>query len=266
MPTNNSINSNFEKITDGFKTGDNAGDASLSVTNGDAEIQAGGGFDLEITGNASIEGANTGDQDLSGKQDVITGGASSIVSSDLTTNRALVSDGSGKVAVSGVTSTELNVLDGITASTTELNYTDGVTSAIQTQLDGKYNPANIVGSVSESSGVPTGAIIESGSNANGSYTKWADGTMICRQTGTIGSIAVSTAAGALYRSSSVTWTYPQKFVGTPSVSWAGRWETGAGWFALATVSSSGAGGYYLDVASRAAGTVSIHATAIGRWF
>lgn len=40
----------------------------------------------------------------------------------------------------GVTSTaaELNVLDGITATTTELNYTDGVTSAIQTQLDAKY--------------------------------------------------------------------------------------------------------------------------------
>ena len=33
------------------------------------------------------------------------------------------------------TSTELNVLDGITASTAELNYTDGVTSAIQTQID-----------------------------------------------------------------------------------------------------------------------------------
>ena len=32
---------------------------------------------------------------------------------------------------------ELNVLDGITATTTELNYADGVTSAIQTQLDSK---------------------------------------------------------------------------------------------------------------------------------
>ena len=36
-----------------------------------------------------------------------------------------------------------------------------------------------VGTVSESSGVPTGAIIESGSNANGDYIKYADGTMIC---------------------------------------------------------------------------------------
>ena len=49
---------------------------------------------------------------------------------------------------------ELNKLDGLTATTTELNYTDGVTSNIQTQLN------NI-------SGVPTGAIILwSGSTAS----------------------------------------------------------------------------------------------------
>jgi len=39
----------------------------------------------------------------------------------------------------GVTATtaELNTLDGITSTVTELNYTDGVTSAIQTQMDTK---------------------------------------------------------------------------------------------------------------------------------
>jgi phage-related tail fiber protein len=59
-------------------------------------------------------------------QAAITGGASTIVTSNLTINRALVSDGSGKVAVSAVTSTELG-------------YLTGVTSAIQTQLGGKQN-------------------------------------------------------------------------------------------------------------------------------
>lgn len=58
------------------------------------------------------------------KQNNITGGASTITTSNLTTNRALVSDGSGKVAVSAVTNTELG-------------YLDGVTSNIQTQLNGK---------------------------------------------------------------------------------------------------------------------------------
>lgn len=57
-------------------------------------------------------------------QAAITGGASTIVTANLTASRALVSDGSGKVAVSAVTSTELG-------------YVAGVTSAIQTQLDNK---------------------------------------------------------------------------------------------------------------------------------
>ena len=61
---------------------------------------------------------------INAKQATITGAATTITSSDLTTSKALVSDGSGKVAVSSVTSTELG-------------YVSGVTSAIQTQVDGK---------------------------------------------------------------------------------------------------------------------------------
>jgi hypothetical protein len=61
---------------------------------------------------------------LDGKQATITGAATTIDTEDLTVSRALVSDGTGKVAVSDVTSTELG-------------YLDGVTSAVQTQLDAK---------------------------------------------------------------------------------------------------------------------------------
>ena len=59
---------------------------------------------------------------LSNKQDTITGGAASITSSDLTTNRALISNSLGKVAVSSIT-------------TTELGYLSGATSNIQSQID-----------------------------------------------------------------------------------------------------------------------------------
>lgn len=61
---------------------------------------------------------------LNGKQDTITGAATTITSSNLTTNRAVISNGSGKVGVSATTSTELG-------------YVHGVTSAIQTQLNAK---------------------------------------------------------------------------------------------------------------------------------
>jgi hypothetical protein len=57
-------------------------------------------------------------------QAAITGGASTIVTADLTVSRALISNASGKVAVSAVTSAELA-------------FVSGVTSAIQTQLNGK---------------------------------------------------------------------------------------------------------------------------------
>jgi hypothetical protein len=57
-------------------------------------------------------------------QNAITGAASTIKTADLTVSRALISNASGKVAVSAVT-------------TTELGYVAGVTSAIQTQIDSK---------------------------------------------------------------------------------------------------------------------------------
>lgn len=60
-------------------------------------------------------------------QAAITGGASSVVTANLTASRALVSDGSGKIAASGTT------------TATEVSYLAGVTSAIQTQLNSKLN-------------------------------------------------------------------------------------------------------------------------------
>ena len=83
---------------------------------------------------------------LNSKQATITGAATTIDDTNLTASRAVVSDGSGKVAVSAVTSTEIG-------------YLDGVSSAIQTQLDAKgyyyrrycyrgKKTANIAGAVS----------------------------------------------------------------------------------------------------------------------
>ena len=48
-----------------------------------------------------------------------------------------------------------------------------------------YHTDNVVGTVSQSGGVPTGGVVESDSNANGSYVKFACGTMITRTRFTI---------------------------------------------------------------------------------
>ena len=54
----------------------------------------------------------------------LSGAISTVSTSNLTADRALISNGSGKIAVSSVTSTQLG-------------YVSGVTSAIQTQLNDK---------------------------------------------------------------------------------------------------------------------------------
>jgi len=67
-----------------------------------------------------------------------------------------------------------------------------------------YTSRSILGTVSQAGGVPTGAIIERGSNANGEYVRFADGTQICwsrrvrnatTQPGQAKSVGVTTAAG-----------------------------------------------------------------------
>ena len=85
----------------------------------------------------------------------ITGGASTIATSNLDTSKALNSNSTGKVVANITTATELA-------------YLSGVTSNVQTQLDGK-GPSYTLGSVSSS---PTSVLVITGSGApvNGSLT------------------------------------------------------------------------------------------------
>ncbi len=88
---------------------------------------------------------------LDAKAGSITGAASTIATSDLTASRALVSNSSGKVAVSSVTSTELG-------------YVSGVSSAIQTQLDAKNVKANNLSDVASASSARTNLGLAIGSD------------------------------------------------------------------------------------------------------
>ena len=70
-----------------------------------------------------LDSINTSLQNKVGLSD-LSGAISTVSTSNLTANRALISNGSGKIDVSSVTSTQLG-------------YVSGVTSAIQTQLNNK---------------------------------------------------------------------------------------------------------------------------------
>lgn len=64
-----------------------------------------------------------------------------------------------------------------------------------------------------------GKIIDSGSNSNGTWIKWMDGTMICRKKMDFGEKAVSNPWGSLYESNSLTiGDYAQPFVEIPDIS------------------------------------------------
>ena len=111
--------------TDNNTTYSAAGSAlGLVKSGGDVTISSGVITVNDDSHNHTIANIDNLQTTLDGKQAAINGGASTITSSNLTANRALMSNGSGKVAVSAVTSTELG-------------YLDGVSSNVQTQLDGK---------------------------------------------------------------------------------------------------------------------------------
>jgi hypothetical protein len=77
-----------------------------------------------------------------------------------------------------------------------------------------YNQGNILGTVSQSGGVPTGAIIERGSNANGEYVRFADGTQICWLRDTAFSVtntATYAIQGITYYRNLLAWTFPVAF-------------------------------------------------------
>lgn len=69
-----------------------------------------------------------------------------------------------------------------------------------------YTQASILGTVSISGGIPTGAIIERDNNANGEYVRFADGTQIC------GTTIQGNTAGAFTR------TWPAEFSSAPRIS------------------------------------------------
>lgn len=108
-------------------------------------------------------------------------------------------------------------------------------------------------------------IIESGENSNGSYIKWADGTMIC--TWSIDSdIAIQSAYGSMFVSGLINWTYPVPFIEEPVLLPSGRsTSTGDPVFAGTdqNISNTAADFHLIAVVSVASGR--FRATAIGRW-
>lgn len=129
--------------------------------------------------------------------------------------------------------------------------------------------ADVVGTVSQSGGVPTGAIIERGSNSNGEYTKFADGTLICWFTRSVESITSNPSGGTtnLYFSTESVFTFPATFVGTkPAVAPSAPLSSGgtSSWPSVRGSSLTGTSLALISNVQNAAAYLGY--TAVGRWF
>lgn len=132
-----------------------------------------------------------------------------------------------------------------------------------------YNFSNILGTVSQSAGTPTGAIIETGSNANGIYTKFADGTMICTIFIDATAQSWTSASGALFVSTaSGIWTYPVAFSTLNNVfGTAFRGDATISGVYVSSSSNSSVNYYgWASVSLNSSSAKSISLLAIGRWF
>jgi len=133
---------------------------------------------------------------------------------------------------------------------------------------GTYYRTNIVGTVGLSSGIPTGAIIETGTNANGTFTKFADGTMIARNDINLGSVGVTTVAGSVFYVGLTAKPLPATFASAPACVISSISSGGLSWVAHGSSfpSTTATQAFFIFAPVSGAYALSIQIIAIGRWF
>lgn len=133
-------------------------------------------------------------------------------------------------------------------------------NAVQTNVENEIN-ATKTALETEIDGV-----VESGSNADGRYVKFKDGTMICTKTVTQNDLAFTFQQGtAVYFSPAVTLGSPAvNFVGVPivtlNVSGGYAWHLG-----IHNISSSSLGSVQFVRGNQDAQNMTIDVLAVGRW-
>ncbi|WP_237685080.1 DUF2793 domain-containing protein [Szabonella alba] len=123
----------------------------------------------------------------------------------------------------------------------------------------------LLGTVSQSGGLPTGAVIERGGNANGDYVRFADGTQICTL-GLAASLAIGTGFMGGFRSAAQTWTFPAVFAAAPVLQAMAGDLTAFGAIGTDAPATTSAQWAVTAITAQGAAMRAVSLTATGRWF
>ncbi|MBZ9984921.1 hypothetical protein LB521_27695 [Mesorhizobium sp. BR-1-1-8] len=126
--------------------------------------------------------------------------------------------------------------------------------------DKAFRQGNILATVAQSAGVPTGGLIEAGSNSNGDYVRFADGTQICWRT----IVTVNTTANTYFTKTELfaaTFSAAPRCVISPITSNVSG--VTAGYWRANTVSTIA---IEFVATVNAVSTNTFNCVAVGRWF
>jgi len=165
-------------------------EARIAIVDATSVTAAGAVMDSELTSEASVKAINQG-----------------LATTDSPSFAGLTTTGDITIPDKIIHAGDTNTAIRFPAADTVAVETSG-TERLRIDTSGKLLSAGgsaFVGTVA--TGATNGAIIERGSNANGEYVKYADGTMICTQNDDL----VYVDAITIRKS----WTFPASFVATP---------------------------------------------------
>ena len=143
-------------------------------------------------------------------------------------------------------------------------YKRAYVSGAWTAWDATVMRSTLLGTVAQTGGVPTGGVIERGSNANGEYVRLADGSQICT-VGNLSAANASTSLGSVFRSADVAWTFPAAFVNATHLTIQVDCDDADAWGASNTITATTANIRVISAITKAS-ALNARAMAIGRWF
>lgn len=190
----------------------------------------------------------------------------------LSINAAAISNTpAGSIAATTVQAA-LNELDSEKVAKTDViaiakGGTGATTANAAADAIGAFRRGTLLGTVSQSAGVPTGAVIERGSNANGEYVRFADGTQIAAFV-YAASTSMFVLGGFGMKHGALSRAWPATFVGTVYVSGAGYDSdaNGRGWVVGNDSTTTQCITYYATASQGETLTVTAFVLAVGRWY